>query len=478
MPVKTPSTTDQLKLIETQLDQLALQNQSWIDAHIGSFRSALSDIADEWQDHIIAAVANPALANPGQVKNILYMQGEIRKQLNDLGYAQLSSQFVNSFDTTKQNTLDMLGALQISITRLAPFDETALQTLKNTNLDWLNHLGTTAIASVTRGLVQSVVAGTPRKSMIENIRSAVDSNLKGYAGTYADTALSSYDRVAHWQAFDHVGIQDFIYRGPLDIKTRPFCRKLVGKSFTRKQIDAMNNGTRLQPVSKFGGGWNCRHFFIPSPQIHVFAPDEQQQIVAAPTKKQIPAREPALDISPRPLQQVLGELSDAKALRHNAKQIRLSLPSLPVKTISPEQAQTNVLNVQERLKQLAGEVRQQLKLKSAAAKPAAKSEPVATASKALRNTKALAARVQRASESATQLKLRGDVQAHLRATENLQILQGRLTDRRADLSRQFDALLAESTRQLDAARLAGDPKRTTAILKRIDQLRRQYTPYL
>lgn len=43
-----------------------------------------------------------------------------------------------------------------------------------------------------------------------------------------------------------------------------FCRNKVGRTFTLKQIQKMDNGN-LSPVLFFGGGWGCNHRWEPNP---------------------------------------------------------------------------------------------------------------------------------------------------------------------------------------------------------------------
>lgn len=54
------------------------------------------------------------------------------------------------------------------------------------------------------------------------------------------------------------------YVGPLDGKTRPFCRPLVGDCFTESAVMSMDNGHGL-PVREFCGGYGpCRHGWAPT----------------------------------------------------------------------------------------------------------------------------------------------------------------------------------------------------------------------
>lgn len=54
-----------------------------------------------------------------------------------------------------------------------------------------------------------------------------------------------------------------VYVGPDDSRTRDFCEALVGKAFTVEQIQSLRNGqTPTHPIHS-GGGYNCRHSWLP-----------------------------------------------------------------------------------------------------------------------------------------------------------------------------------------------------------------------
>lgn len=93
-----------------------------------------------------------------------------------------------------------------------------------------------------------------------------------YATAIADTALPTFYRTVQDRGSQRIeeGLKDeqvrYAYYGPLDKLNRPFCRRmrkatLEGKTWTRKQIDLMDNGTPL-PVMTTCGGWRCRHQWI------------------------------------------------------------------------------------------------------------------------------------------------------------------------------------------------------------------------
>lgn len=63
-------------------------------------------------------------------------------------------------------------------------------------------------------------------------------------------------------AADTVGMDHYLYTGPKDGITRPFCRPLINKVVDKTQLSKLNNGQGLS-VRTSGGGYNCRHSWSP-----------------------------------------------------------------------------------------------------------------------------------------------------------------------------------------------------------------------
>lgn len=80
--------------------------------------------------------------------------------------------------------------------------------------------------------------------------------------TEAQTGISTFERMVKNEQFKEAGIDKFQYIGPLDDRTRDVCREVLQDprnqtGFTRSEIDSL-------PVDMVGGGgWNCRHDWLP-----------------------------------------------------------------------------------------------------------------------------------------------------------------------------------------------------------------------
>ena len=235
-----------------------------IDSDVSWFTGALESLAREWEAEIVGLLAElPTIKTAARVAYISELQTELRRQLNKLGYDNLAEQFVGRFDAASEQAMDTLKAMGVKTVRLAPMDESALSSLRLLHMEALVKAGQDAAVEVGRGVILNAIAGRSRAQMIRSVAETLDSKLVRYASTYADTALVSYDRTVSWKTWEAGGISKFLYRGPSDVKTRPWCLARVGKEFTTGEIAKMDNGTRLMPVSVYGGGWNCRHVWTP-----------------------------------------------------------------------------------------------------------------------------------------------------------------------------------------------------------------------
>jgi len=89
------------------------------------------------------------------------------------------------------------------------------------------------------------------------------------------TAVSSFQRGVVQRATAARGAPTdseryWVYVGPEDRITRPFCESLAGKAIPDRLLDQLANGQGL-PVRRFCGGYNCRHALIPVSERYVAA---------------------------------------------------------------------------------------------------------------------------------------------------------------------------------------------------------------
>jgi hypothetical protein len=115
--------------------------------------------------------------------------------------------------------------------------------------------------TISRLLWQAVTRGVfnaqPVDGILADLYDVVDAS-ESQIRTLYDTSVSIFARQVEALQASADPDTPFVYMGPADKKTRPFCREHVGKVYTRAEIDELDNG-QIDNVFLTGGGFNCRH---------------------------------------------------------------------------------------------------------------------------------------------------------------------------------------------------------------------------
>lgn len=102
--------------------------------------------------------------------------------------------------------------------------------------------------------VQAALTGTTRPG-------AVGRNLLAEARTLARDSIMQYQQQVNHMVAEEIKIKHFLYVGDIIATTRDFCRKRVGRVYTRNQIDSWTFkwAGKSGPAYIHRGGYNCRH---------------------------------------------------------------------------------------------------------------------------------------------------------------------------------------------------------------------------
>ena len=194
------------------------------------------------------------------------------------GFVTLARSFVNAFPGQLVYFDDVLNLLAKQAGKKIEFNWSSHD--KRTFTDFATHSAT--------GLVDVVehVAKTARAQILLSFGSVTYSQLvhtiaeklqisTERASEFADTSMMMWWREAASRGFRKIehffpGKVAYQYAGPpsTDRVIRPWCKTKMtqtesGKSWTRQEIDQMDNGSSLgTPVFRVGGGHRCRHFWV------------------------------------------------------------------------------------------------------------------------------------------------------------------------------------------------------------------------
>ena len=117
------------------------------------------------------------------------------------------------------------------------------------------------VAKNVKESLTSMVIDTPPTMAISNLALTLERGA-GTLQTEVRTKISQFGRSVNMIAADAVGLDHYLYTGPRDGITRPFCRPLINKVVDKTQLAKLNNGQGLS-VRTSGGGYNCRHSWSP-----------------------------------------------------------------------------------------------------------------------------------------------------------------------------------------------------------------------
>jgi hypothetical protein len=203
------------------------------------------------------------------------------RAMNRAGYQQAVQRYVAKFGGQFEFFTDALDRLGKEIGRdlqvtFGKRDRALFVQQQVSAVRLIDAVVDTAAASAERQAMLSV-GGMRLGQLIDALVVKLDTTVP-QAMTLADTALSTFYRTIADRGYqiiekdlpDTVEVR-YSYGGPDDVLVRPFCRRMLtltaqGKTWTRAEINAMNNGTGL-PVWFLCGGWNCRHQLLMQPLV-------------------------------------------------------------------------------------------------------------------------------------------------------------------------------------------------------------------
>ena len=122
-----------------------------------------------------------------------------------------------------------------------------------------------SVADFKAGIMRSVLTGEKAFTSADLIGDIADSTERSLK-TEINTSLQAFSRTVTANKAAELGYETFRYMGPDDGVTRPFCEDTLNGGdngvYTLDEIQAMDNEQGL-PVMQYGGGYNCRHRWVP-----------------------------------------------------------------------------------------------------------------------------------------------------------------------------------------------------------------------
>ena len=287
-----------------KMQSIEATKSEMIEGMTADFVKRLARVLSKTASNINVLVAQLETSGERVVTNTLNLQRavnarvQIEEMLLQAGYRDNVQELLRAYDKIAALTRDgfTIGGANVAFTRV---DIRILTTLKEMDFSRWESFGQDIIENVHQQIVNSVVAGARQKDIVKSFEDTLlgmgekESLYESRARTLANTFAQSFDRVVIGRKAAEAGIETFVYLGPDDKLTRPFCTaalagngaaefKIPDKDgapiYTLAEIDKMENGTPLPPF-QYGGGWNCRHRWRPvSAEIATEIREEQEAV--------------------------------------------------------------------------------------------------------------------------------------------------------------------------------------------------------
>lgn len=257
---------------------IAKRTDAGITSAVSAFRSNLEEMISRATVRTLAVLQRELdLDERGRVVVSATNQTLLRRidkifmqQLDGLGFQALLKGFVTSFPGQLPVFTETLEFINANLKTRLP-DVTF-----KTSLGRVLAAQQTSATGILRRVVEAAAETATQKALFsvggynfEALSEILATQFRksiGQAETLAATAMAMYYRTLAANGYGQIEkVKEevrYVYLGPLDRLTRPFCRRMLRRTrktpLTHAQIDKLDNG-QLPNVFVTAGGYNCRH---------------------------------------------------------------------------------------------------------------------------------------------------------------------------------------------------------------------------
>lgn len=224
----------------------------------------LADALVVLEDRIADLMATAPLQN-GQLFDLEWATNartEIRQMISE-EYLGTVDSIIREYDDVAVGAADMLREYG----DIVNLDQDIVNQLQQLTFQGFEDIGTEYLDVIAKQVYESTLTGTTFAQSVNAVKEVVGKDMARYASQQVHDALTQFDRTVNTKIALDSGAEKFVYRGSDDEKTRSFCRKHVGKTYTIDEINEIWQGEWSGKSSSnafvSAGGYNCRHRFRP-----------------------------------------------------------------------------------------------------------------------------------------------------------------------------------------------------------------------
>ena len=209
----------------------------------------------------------------GMNVNLKQLQAVHRDLVNifETTYPDAIRTVVSGFDDIGLYIQNNMRELNLSATFTGASKE-MVKALKSGTYDNYYRFGTETTERLREAMYSQVLAGGEYAALISQIQGIMTGlvdvrgrPLTNYTNTYAFDSVMNFHNSVNMQLAAEAGLTNFRYSGNIITTSRDFCRKHVGQTYTKEEIESWNDQAwqgKAGPPLMFRGGYNCRHHWV------------------------------------------------------------------------------------------------------------------------------------------------------------------------------------------------------------------------
>jgi hypothetical protein len=260
------------------------------DAAVDEYIVALHSAAEDIEEQMLSMASKYDIVggsfDSSSARNMSLLaqaQRNIDRAMVDSGYLGGASRMLEKTPQIRRQLAKAYATFGLPVD-FSPIDTKAVSLATGAQFNAFANIGRAGARELRLGLVGSVTGAQSFDSFRDRLRETLlgtgrrdkrGAGMFRHASTLADTSMTQLHRTMEGQLAEEAGVERYMYDGPRDKVTRPFCDKLMklaqmGYTWTMDQIKELDNsrangGAGAGPGSAMiqGGGWNCRHEWIP-----------------------------------------------------------------------------------------------------------------------------------------------------------------------------------------------------------------------
>lgn len=232
-------------------------------ADLNFYEKDMAKIQDQLIEKIGKVLSGLSILNDAELK-AAFDQINLLDDMNELGLTALLNKVKNAYDTQAVKTFGVLTAAQKTKQTVTAVQ--AIETLAVLDLDSLSMGIAKYTDELKTAMLRGLITGQSSESILEQIQQTYGGSRAlsspGQAALLNDS-FARFNRATTAKLFSEFPEQRFTYVGILDDRTRDACVDTLtvvpDEGLTIDEINALTTGVTFEG----GGGYNCRHEWIP-----------------------------------------------------------------------------------------------------------------------------------------------------------------------------------------------------------------------